>query len=108
MARIAGLLWAVGAAGLIGAACSDSDDRGLGDAPSEQLPDRPIPIWPNADMYPNVAVICVGNNGVYTTTREAPVAVVVEDPECAPGGAAYTGTEPATERSVREEPSDEE
>lgn len=102
-----GIVVALGLGGVLGAGCS-SDERGIGDAPSEQQPDRPVPIWPNANYYPNVAVICVGGNGVYTTTREAPVAVVVDDPECQPGGAAYTGNDPATEESTEEDPPDEE
>lgn len=69
------------------AGCSGyKDDRGIGDAPSEQQPDQNVKIWPNADHYPNIAVLCVGGNGVYTTTREAPPAVVPNDPECAEGG----------------------
>lgn len=72
--------------------CSEyNDDRGVGDAPSEQVEDQPVLIWPNADQFPNIAVLCVGGNGVYTTTREAPPAVVPNDPECAEGGVIAEG-----------------
>lgn len=69
------------------AGCSEwNDERGRGDAPSDQQPDREVKVWPNADQFPNIAVFCVGGNGVYTTTRDAPPAVVADDPECAENG----------------------
>lgn len=69
------------------AGCSDwNDDRGRGDAPADQQPDQTRKVWPNADHFPNISAFCIGGNGVYTTTREAPPTVIVDDPECAEGG----------------------
>ena len=38
------------------------------------------------DRFHNVAWKCVGANGIYTHTREAPPIVIAGDPNCAPGG----------------------
>lgn len=70
-------------------ACETEDDRGLGDAPSEAHDDSTIGIYTNADAYPNISTLCVGGNGVYSTTREAAVTVIVGDPECEEGGVIY-------------------
>lgn len=70
------------------AGCSGfEDDRGIGDAPTDQQPDEDRKVWPNANLFPNISAFCIGGNGVYTTTRDAPPAIVVDDPECASGGA---------------------
>ena len=69
------------------AGCSEfNDDRGRGDAPTDQQPDKAVKVWPNADLFPNIAALCVGGNGVYTTTREAAPVVVADDPNCDEGG----------------------
>jgi hypothetical protein len=67
---------------VIGACSEYNDDRGIGDAPVQQEPDREIRVFPNGDGFPNIAFLCIGGNGVYTTTREAPPVVVASDPEC--------------------------
>lgn len=73
--------------GFLLAACSEfNDDRGIGDAPVEQQPDEERRVWPNANEFPNISAFCIGGNGVYTTTREAPPAIVPDDPECAEDG----------------------
>ena len=76
-------------AGLTGAACSGfNDDRGIGDAPVDQQPDQARKVWPNGDQFPNVSAFCIGDNGVYTTTRaNSDPVVVVGDPECGENGA---------------------
>lgn len=67
--------------------CSEyNDDRGRGDAPTDQQPDKTVKVWPNADLFPNIAALCIGENGVYTTTREAAPEVVANDPNCDEGG----------------------
>lgn len=71
----------------LSAGCSGwNDERGVGDAPVDQQPDAHRKVWPNADQFPNISAFCVGGNGVYTTTRNAPPVVVVDDPECADNG----------------------
>lgn len=65
-------------------ACS-RDDKGLGDAPvgKRQEEHREVIVMP--DKFANIAMACDGyGHRVYSTTREAPV-VVVLDPSC-PGG----------------------
>lgn len=70
-------------------ACSGwNDDRGIGDAPSDQQPDHAVKVWPNADRFANVAAFCIGPNGIYTSTgsqRDA-VDVIKDDKNCAEGG----------------------
>jgi hypothetical protein len=85
--RIVAVALVLGVGSLVGAACSEwNDDRGVGDAPADQQPDTARKVWPNADKFPNISAFCIGGNGVYTTTRQAPPAIVVDDPECAEGG----------------------
>jgi len=68
---------------LFAASCSEwNDDRGKGDAPVDQRPDQTVNVYPNGDGYPNIAWFCIGGNGVYTTTREAPPVIIPDDPEC--------------------------
>lgn len=75
------------AGGLTGAACSEfNDDRGIGDAPAKQVDDAAVPVWPGPDQFMNVGAYCIGPNGVYIHTREAPPAVVRDDANCEPGG----------------------
>jgi hypothetical protein len=70
--------------------CSSfNDDRGIGDAPVGKQHEEPHQVWVNIDSYPNVAAFCIGANGVYTTTREAPPVVIKDDPNCAEGGVLH-------------------
>lgn len=72
------------------AGCSGfKDDRGIGDAPSEQQPDRPVKVWPVPDKFMNIGAFCIGENGVYIHTREAAPAVVADDPNCDEGGVLF-------------------
>jgi hypothetical protein len=69
-------------------ACSGwNNERGIGDAPVDQQPDETRKVWPNGDQFANVSAFCIGGNGVYTVTDPAPPEVIVDDPECAEGGA---------------------
>lgn len=68
---------------VLGSACSQyNDDRGFGDAPADQQPDEPVKVYPMPDLFSNVALLCVGKNGVYVTTREAAPVVVKDDTNC--------------------------
>lgn len=70
------------------AGCSNyNDERGKGDAPVGDIDEQPRNVWNNVNGFPNIAAFCIGDNGVYTTTREAAPTVIVDDPECAEGGA---------------------
>lgn len=82
-------LWTIaGASGLVLALSAGScDDKGLGDAPVGKTHEGDRQVWTMPDQFPNIAGLCIGDNGVYATTREAQPAVVVGDPECKPGGA---------------------
>jgi hypothetical protein len=69
------------------AGCSGyKDDRGVGDAPVNQQADKPVKVWPGPDKYMNVGAYCIGENGIYIHTREAPPVVVADDPNCDEGG----------------------
>ena len=69
------------------AGCSGfKDDRGIGDAPSDQQPDVPVKVWPVPDKFMNIGAFCIGENGVYIHTREAAPVVVADDPNCDEGG----------------------
>lgn len=104
LVAFAGPAAAVALAGSLIAGCGN-DDRGLGDAPVDQAKDRTIPVWPNGNGYPNIAAFCIGGNGIYTTTREAPPAIVIDDPECDRGGilAGTAVDAPIQEQSEAEE-----
>ena len=84
MKRIIGSLFVVTTLSLTVAGCGDwwKDDRGKGDAPVNQLEDKEVTVYPNGDGYPNISFFCAGENGVYSTTREAPPVVVASDPNC--------------------------
>ena len=72
------------------AGCSGfKDDRGIGDAPVDQQPDRPVKVWPVPDRFMNIGAFCIGENGVYIHTREAAPAVVADDPNCDEGGILF-------------------
>ncbi len=71
--------------GISATACSN-DPRGLGDAPVGTRHETRRQVWVNIDRYPNVAAFCIGENGIYTTTREAAPVVVPDDPNCDEGG----------------------
>lgn len=83
--RSAAALGAVGLVLVLGA--GSCDDKGLGDAPVGEQHETPRQVWVNADSFPNISAWCIGPNGIYTTTRDAPPAVVVDDPNCEEGGA---------------------
>jgi hypothetical protein len=82
-ALVAGLcLGAIAVAG-----CSKfNDDRGIGDAPADQQPDRPVKVWAGPDRFMNVGAYCIGVNGIYIHTREAAPVVIPNDPNCDEGG----------------------
>jgi len=45
---------ALALAALVAVGCSEmQDDRGVGDAPSDQQPDRPVKVWPGSDKFHN-------------------------------------------------------
>lgn len=68
-------------------ACSAfNDERGKGDAPLQERHEDPRQVWENLDGFPNISAFCIGANGVYTTTREAAPAVILDDPNCTEGG----------------------
>src|SRR5688500_11399159 len=82
---------AAGAAVVLAVAgCSGfNDDRGIGDAPSDQQPDRPVKVWPVPDRFMNIGAFCIGENGIYIHTREAAPVVVADDPNCDEGGVLF-------------------
>lgn len=85
MRRVLGGL-ALATALVLGSACSEyNDKRGIGDAPADQQPDKAVDVYPMPDQFSNVAVLCVGPNGVYVTTREAAPVVVKDDKNCTEG-----------------------
>lgn len=78
---------AVAALGLVLAGCSGfNDERGRGDAPVGQRFEQPRRVWVNVDQFPNIAAFCIGENGVYTHTRQAAPVVVPDDKNCDEGG----------------------
>ena len=82
------------AAGIAGLAvltlsASSCDERGLGDAPVEQVDENERRVWVNGDTFPNISAFCIGNTGVYSTTREAAPAVIADDTNCLPGGVLF-------------------
>lgn len=69
------------------AACGGwNDERGRGDAPVGARHDGAVEVWNFPDKFPNIAARCIGEDGVYVTTREAPPVVVANDPNCDEGG----------------------
>ena len=76
-----------GLAVVILAGCgSYNDARGIGDAPVGKRHEAPRQVWQNIDGMMNIAAFCIGENGVYTHTREAPPVIVRDDPNCDEGG----------------------
>lgn len=60
---------------------------GIGDAPVGDRDDTPAAVVNMPDRFANVAMKCMGPNGVYVSTREAaPVVVVASDPLCREAG----------------------
>lgn len=60
-----------------------NDDRGVGDAPiKDPKDDSPAYIINFPDRFANVAFKCFGTTGVYTTTRNAPPILILDDPKC--------------------------
>lgn len=85
MARLR-ILAAAAVLALALAGCSGHEnERGRGDAPVTGRDDEPAYVLNMPDQFANVAMKCLGPNGVYSTTREAAVTVVVDDPNCAEG-----------------------
>lgn len=80
-------LLAVAVAGTLAGCSNYNDDRGKGDAPVGDRDEQPRNIWNNVNDFPNISAFCIGDNGIYTTTRNAAPTVIVSDPECAEGGA---------------------
>lgn len=84
------LVCGIVAVGLVTGAGSCEDDyneqRGLGDAPVGKANDSPAYIVNMPNGYMNVAIRCVGGNGIYGHTREAAPTVIPNDPLCAEGG----------------------
>lgn len=87
MRRVATLASALVLVVGLGACSGFNDHRGIGDAPADQQGDQKVNVWPMPDRFANIAAICIGDNGVYVTTREAAPAVVPDDPECKENGA---------------------
>lgn len=81
---LAGTLALVGC-GELGA----DDEEGIGDAPVKQMPDVEVKVWPSPNLFSNIAARCIGENGVYWTTAEVPLVVVMDDPNCDEGGVLY-------------------
>lgn len=74
-------------AALVVAGCGGwNDDRGIGDAPSDQQPKGTVKVWAMPDLFANVAARCIGVDGIYVTTRDAAPVVVSNDPNCREGG----------------------
>ncbi len=69
------------------AACSGyNDDRGIGDAPSDQQSDKAVKVWPVPDRFMNIGAFCIGEDAVYIHTREAAPVVVGDSKNCDEGG----------------------
>lgn len=60
-----------------------NNERGRGDAPVGERDDTPAQVINFPDLFMNVAMKCLGGNGIYTHTREGAPVVVANDPECA-------------------------
>jgi hypothetical protein len=76
---------------VFGLSASSCDRKGLGDAPIGEQHEAPRQVWLSGDSFMNISPYCIGANGVYTHTREAPPAVVANDPNCAEGGVLANG-----------------
>jgi len=85
---IAAAIGAVLVGVLLSTGCSKyNDDRGIGDAPVDQQPDRKIKVWPAPDKFMNVGAFCIGQDAVYIHTRtQAPPVVVGDSKNCDEGG----------------------
>lgn len=77
------------------------DDRGIGDAPADQVEDRRVLVWPVPDQFMNVGAFCIGEDAVYIHTREAAPVVIANSLNCDEGGLLYD--EEAITRTVDEE-----
>jgi len=77
---------AVAGVALLGACNSWKEDRGVGDAPVGKSNDSAAYVINMPDTFMNLAWRCVGENGIYTHTREAAPVIVPADPNCAEGG----------------------
>jgi hypothetical protein len=72
--------------GLLATGGCSKDEKGLGDAPVGERHETEREVWLAPDLFPNIAAWCIGVNGIYVTTREAPPTVVTDDPNCEEGG----------------------
>lgn len=71
---------------LLFAACTDDTQHGFKDIAPEAgslQDDRSPHIINEPDKFANVAFKCMGVNGIYVSTREAPPVIVPNDPMCA-------------------------
>lgn len=77
------LIVAAMAVALVG--CSQGEygrTHGIRDAPVGNQDDTAAFIINFPDQFENVAFKCHGVDGIYTTTRQAPPVVIVNDPAC--------------------------
>lgn len=67
-------------------ACGNDSDakKGTQDAPIGVTDNSAPVIYNMPDGYPNVAFKCAGKNGLYATTRDlsVPLVVIANDPNC--------------------------
>ncbi len=74
---------AIGGVGVAGC------DQGKNDVGSSVEHHEKRQVWDNLNSFPNVSAFCIGENGVYTTTRSGSFEVVPNDPNCHEGGVLY-------------------
>ena len=67
--------------------CGADEDKGTRDAPIDtRLQDNSAPYVVNMpDSFMNIAIKCIGPNGIYAHTRPAAPVVVPDDPLCVNG-----------------------
>lgn len=75
VAAVIGLVLLNGGAG--------KERRGRGDSPVGVVDDSPAEVVNMPDRFANVAFKCLGPNGIYSTTSDAPVVVIANDDNCA-------------------------
>lgn len=83
------IAWTVGLSlvAVVAVGCSEyNDDRGIGDAPTDQQPDKAVKVWPGPDQFHNIGAYCIGEDAVYVHTREAAPVVVADSKNCDEGG----------------------
>lgn len=70
---------------LLSSCSTDKKSNGVGDAPVERRNvdnSAPLHILDFPDQFENVAMKCLGSNGVYASTRDAAPVIVVNDVNC--------------------------